>query len=503
MTNQPMIASLLSIVFAVGTCLPAQALASEPSLGGGGVSGSESIPGAGEGFASAQDAEGVAPHLLADDDTPSMPDIPTSGTCGEHATWSLDIAKRTLTISGTGDVTDNSGWKDGASLINSIVIEEGITGIGARIFEGGAFSSVSLPSTLASLGEGVFSGCVALTEIDVPSAITSIPDSTFSGCVALSSVTLPASATSIGGKAFSGCVKLSELSFPAACTLIGDSAFAASGLSNLDLPASVRTIGNQAFSACSSMKTAMLPSALESLGSRAFMGCTSLTSVSTLGAISEVKESAFDGCTELASVSIPSSVTKIGSSAFRRCESAFSGGIVFSSSLGEIGSSAFQGCDELSSIEFEGNAPIISGSAFTQVTARAIFPEGNSTWNESVRKNYGGDLTWYVRRADGSLALATRGSDYEVVGLSANVSKETTYRLNNAGYAYRITLAKPGTVRFDYAWSLPCGHNYFAISIVDDRGDQVAADNVYYSYIQEKCTLSRAVNLAAGTIASR
>ena len=510
MANRPIVASLLSIALAAGACLPTQALANEVSpeedaqeeavaLCSDGSEGSAAFSGEDSTTFSGEDADAGRVALLADGDTPSMPDIPTSGTCGEHATWSLDIAKRTLTISGTGNVTDNSGWKDGVSLIKSVVIEEGITGIGARIFEGGAFSSVSLPSTLASLGEGVFSGCAALAEIDVPSAITSIPDSAFSGCVALSSVTLPASATSIGGKAFSGCVKLSELSFPAACTSIGDSAFAASGLSSLNLPASVRTIGNQAFSACSSMKTATLPSALESLGSRAFMGCASLTSVSTLGAISEVKESTFDGCTELASVSIPLSVTKIGSSAFRRCESAFSGGIVFSSSLGEIGSSAFQGCDELSSIEFEGSAPIISNSAFTQVTARAIFPEGNSTWNESVRKNYGGDLTWYVRRADGSLALATRGSDYEVIGLPANASKETTYRLNNAGYAYLITLAKPGTVRFDYAWSLPCGHNYFAISIVDDRGDQVAADSVYYSYIQEKCTLSRAVNLAAGT----
>ena len=197
-------------------------------------------------------------------------------------------------------------------------------------------------------------------------------------------------------------------------------------------------------------------------------------------------------------MSIPSSVTKIGSGAFRRCESAFAGGIIFPAALSEIGNSAFQGCSEVSSIEFTGSVPLISSSAFTQVTARAIFPVGNSTWGESARKNYGGDLTWYVRRADGSVALATKGAEYEVVDLSAGASKETTYLKNNSGYAYRITVAKAGTVRFDYAWMLPCGHNYFAVSIVNSKGEEVVADSVYHSYVQKDCTLSRTVNLEPG-----
>ena len=126
----------------------------------------------------------------------------------------------------------------------------------------------------------------------------------------------------------------------------------------------------------------------------AFMDCTSLESITELGEISEIKDSTFSGCLALESVSIPSSVTKIGSGAFRRCENAFAGGIIFPAALSEIGNSAFQGCSEVSSIEFTGSAPLISSSAFTQVTARAIFPVGNSTWGESARKNYGGDLTW-------------------------------------------------------------------------------------------------------------
>ena len=453
MVNRPLTASVLSIVLAMGICLPAPALASDMTQGGsaaenrasaqengaignglaaGSSSESELLSGDTNSGRLLANAAGTASgvQLLADGDAPSLPDGPLSGTCGEDATWTFDALTRTLTISGTGSVSDNSGWLENAPLIRKVVIEEGITEIGSRIFELGAFTSVSLPDTLTSLGDGAFSGCAALTSIELPN--------------------------------------------------------------------SVRTVGAQAFSGCASLKEATLSSSLTSLGARAFLDCASLTSVAELGAISEIKDSAFSGCLALESISIPASVTKIGSGAFRRCESAFADGLIFPAALSEIGSSAFQGCGEISSIEFTGSAPLISNSAFTQVTARAIFPEGNSTWGESARKNYGGDLTWYVRRADGSVALATKGAEYEVVDLPSGVSKETTYLKNNSGYAYRIAVAKAGVVRFDYTWTLPCGHNYFAVSIVNSKGEEVAADSVYYSYVQKDCTLSRTVNLEPG-----
>lgn len=439
MANRPLTASLLSIVIAMGVCLPAPALAIDMSQSGAAAqdrasaqesSSSESglsVDAARDGRLLAGTASGVG--LPADDD-PSLPDGASSGTCGEDATWAFDASTRTLTISGTGSVSDNSGWLQNAYLIKGVVVEEGITAIGPRIFELGTFTSVSLPDTLTSLGDGAFSGCAALTSIE--------------------------------------------------------------------LSDSVRTVGAQAFSGCVSLKEATLSSALTSLGARAFMDCTSLESITELGEISEIKDSTFSGCLALESVLIPSSVTKIGSGAFRRCESAFAGGIIFPAALSEIGNSAFQGCSKVSSIEFTGSAPLISSSAFTQVTARAIFPVANSTWGESARKNYGGDLTWYVRRADGSVALATKGAEYEVVDLSAGASKETTYLKNNSGYAYRIVVAKAGAVRFDYTWTLPCGHNYFAVSIVNSKGEEVVADSVYHSYVQKDCTLSRTVNLEPG-----
>ena len=52
---------------------------------------------------------------------------PTSGSCGENATWELDTATGTLTISGTGIITDNdkqgTPWLDLNKKITKISIQ--------------------------------------------------------------------------------------------------------------------------------------------------------------------------------------------------------------------------------------------------------------------------------------------------------------------------------------------------------------------------------------------
>ena len=63
----------------------------------------------------------------------------------------------------------------------------------------------------------------------------------------------------------------------------------------------------------------------------------------------------------------------------------------------QIGAAAFAGCTALNYIYFGSDAPEIAADAFSDVTATASYPGNNSTWTSSVRKNYGGDLSWYER----------------------------------------------------------------------------------------------------------
>ncbi len=61
-----------------------------------------------------------------------------SGTCGENVTWSLNESTGTLTISGTGPMTDYSNYRDTPfyydDRIKNVIIESGITSIGEWIF---------------------------------------------------------------------------------------------------------------------------------------------------------------------------------------------------------------------------------------------------------------------------------------------------------------------------------------------------------------------------------
>ena len=105
-------------------------------------------------------------------------------------------------------------------------------------------------------------------------------DYVFYGCSGLTSLTLPSSVTSIGRGAFYGCWKLTSLTIPSGVTSIGYSAFrGCSGLTNLTIPSSVTSIGDKAFYGCSELTSLTIPSSVTEIGWGAFRGCSGLTSI--------------------------------------------------------------------------------------------------------------------------------------------------------------------------------------------------------------------------------
>ena len=144
-------------------------------------------------------------------------------------TWSLD-KKGTLTISGKGEMPDYSGdtppWEKYRDDIKAVVIEEGVTHIGAQCFQFCTnLKSVTIPSSVESIGAAAFYRCEKLSAVSLPDDLTEIADQSFDHFVKLKSIVSPDSVTRIGESAFNCCSALKTVDIPASVEEICDSAF--------------------------------------------------------------------------------------------------------------------------------------------------------------------------------------------------------------------------------------------------------------------------------------
>ena len=114
--------------------------------------------------------------------------------------------------------------------VKHLIISEGITDVLDNGFDG-TFQScenletVSLPSTLKTIGNNAFNRCYKLREINLPEGLISIGDRAFMECSELNNINLPEGLESIGNSAFGNCGSIEKLVIPDSVTYIGDYAF--------------------------------------------------------------------------------------------------------------------------------------------------------------------------------------------------------------------------------------------------------------------------------------
>ena len=130
-----------------------------------------------------------------------------------NLTWTL-TADGTMTISGEGAMKNyfNDSPACNNKNIKKVVIEDGITSIGASAFLGyRSLTSITIPNSVTSIGDFAFSDCTSLTNITIPESVTSIGDAAFFGCRSLTSIEIPSNVTSIGAYAFRSCTGLTSI----------------------------------------------------------------------------------------------------------------------------------------------------------------------------------------------------------------------------------------------------------------------------------------------------
>ncbi len=239
-----------------------------------------------------------------------------SGTCGASLTWDYNLQNKTLTISGTGEMDDydaKSPWDGYKTDIQKVVIENGVTSIGAYAFNYcKSLTDITIPDGVKSIGDDAFRECSFLTSIRIPDGVTSIGDSAFYDCGSLTNITIPNGVTSIGDSAFYYCSSLTSVTIPNSVTTIVYGVFyGCSSLTSITVGNSVTTIGDSAFCNCSSLTSVTIPNSVTSIGDYAFCNCSSLTSVTIPNSVTTIGEYAF-WSTGLTSVYISPNVTTIG-----------------------------------------------------------------------------------------------------------------------------------------------------------------------------------------------
>ena len=178
-----------------------------------------------------------------------------------------------------------------------------ITALGDKCFYCSDLTSITIPSSVTSLGDRCFEWCSGLTSITIPSSVTSLGNSCFLQCSRLASITISSSVTSLGESCFHGCSGLTSITIPSSVISIGERCFMyCTGLTSITIPSSVASLGVQCFCQCSGLTSITIPSSVTSLGYSFFYGCVGLTSITIPSSVTSLGESCFDECTNLESI---------------------------------------------------------------------------------------------------------------------------------------------------------------------------------------------------------
>ena len=339
---------------------------------------------------------GMIPHLA---DTRRVPVSPE-----EWFTWSI-IDAETIALTGFDE-----SYEDTAEInIPSTAQGRSVVSIGSSAFESmTSLEYVEIPGSVVSIGNQAFRGASSLTSVRLNEGLETIGELAFagpppdgSGAPKITSITLPSTLTSLGRASFIRCPNLEKVIYKSAPTQ-GEFIFLAVpagqvrvafaegvtttpsghddkwgvGLGSVTLPSTMTSIGNNAFRSATSLESVEIPGSVLSIGSAAFWRCASLATVVLNEGLETIGAFAFSGSADEGSASAPK-ITDV----------------TLPSTLAALGDRTFRYCPNLLNVNFLGNAPTASDPyQETPVTLTSYAPTGATGWPTGTPP-----LTWESR----------------------------------------------------------------------------------------------------------
>ena len=313
----------------------------------------------------------------------------------------------------------------------------------------------------------------------------------------LTTITIPSSVASIGSEAFGGCSGLSSIIVEEGNTMydsrdncnaiiVSASNTLLYGCQNTIIPTSVTQIENYAFSGCSNLYSIIIPNNVTSVGDYAFNDCSSLSEVTLSDNITTIKRHTFNNCTQLESIVIGSNVKDIESDAFSSCpltsvtikSNAITSkdyttskniahifgsqveNYILGSNISRVGYYAFDGCSNVKTMTFQSyNVPSYHTSAFNNLK------NGTTTYVPCGRKeaydlvfSSGGGMQYIFKTQYAPLKYQITGFvNNEEMGSVIVPQTECDYLVAEANYGYH----------FDH-WSDGSTYSYRSITLTQD-----------------------------------
>lgn len=186
--------------------------------------------------------------------------------------------------------------------------------VAARAIDGGSFT---VPDTVTAISAGAFYGS-GIQTITLGSSVKTIGENAFSGCTQLQEVLLNEGLESIGGEAFAGTESLREIALPRSLTSLGWKVFQASGLERIDLSTTqIETLPYGIFWDCVHLQDIILGDKITVIEDAAFRNGT-FTQIRLPEKLQQLK-SGFTGCAGLESITLPYTLKNLGSAVFADC----------------------------------------------------------------------------------------------------------------------------------------------------------------------------------------
>ena len=275
-------------------------------------------------------------------------------------------------------------------------------------------TSITIPKTVTSIGNGVFSGTSNLSEIIVdsenpcysndeqgvlfnkdktnlihypsgksnteyviPDTVITITPSAFDDCNRLTHITIGKSVKNLNTDYFRKTNNLKTIA------VSNENEYFSSDICGIlfnkdktellfcpkqnpeteyTIPETVLSVSNKAFYENQNLVSLIISDSVVDIGTKAFEDCAKLTKVTIGNNVNNISQSVFYNCGNLKEVIIGNSIKSIDKNAFSGCKNLFS--ISIPPSVEEIGDFAFWECHSLTSIKIPASVKAISNTAF-------------------------------------------------------------------------------------------------------------------------------------------